>query len=204
GGAGIVYCATRAATESLAAALVEQGIPAHAYHAGRSKRQRDAVHDAFTERDEVVVATNAFGVGVDKPNVRFVFHAQPSASPDAYWQEVGRAARDGEPARAVLFVCPAEFGRLGFRTGAPTLGVDEIERVLEVLEAAAGPVPLPELRAATRLSAARLAAAIARLGEAGAAESLSDGSASFVRQEVKRRAIALQAAAAQEARRSYE
>ena len=203
-GPGIIYCATRAATEAMADALLERGVPAHAYHAGRTKRQRDAVHDAFMERDEVVVATIAFGMGVDKPNVRFVLHAQPSASLDAYWQEIGRAARDGKPARAVLYVCPAEFGRLGFRSGVARLDADEIERVLRALEAVAAPAPVEALKQVTRLTPARLAAAVARLADAGIVECLPDGSTRFTGREASRRAIATEAAAAQEGRRAYE
>ncbi len=102
-GAGIVYCRTRRATDEYADALRERGVRAAAYHAGRSGAERQRVHEAFMDDElDVVVATSAFGMGIDKPDVRFVHHAQVPESPDTYYQEVGRAGRDGEPAQGVL------------------------------------------------------------------------------------------------------
>ena len=102
-GAGIVYCRTRRSAEEYAAALAGVGRSAGVYHAGLSKKERAATHEAFLAGDlQVVVATSAFGMGIDKPDIRFVVHAQVPESPDTYYQEVGRAGRDGEPASAVL------------------------------------------------------------------------------------------------------
>ncbi|SAK66003.1 ATP-dependent DNA helicase RecQ [Caballeronia catudaia] len=102
-GSGIVYCATVAECEALYAALVDGGVEAERYHGKLSSGARSASQDAFmADRARVMVATNAFGMGIDKPDIRFVIHAQMPGSLDAYYQEAGRAGRDGEPARCTL------------------------------------------------------------------------------------------------------
>jgi ATP-dependent DNA helicase RecQ len=112
GESGIVYAATRKGTEQIAEALERQGISALAYHAGLDADDRAARQRRFLLEDGLVMcATVAFGMGVDKPDVRFVFHADPPKTIEAYWQEVGRAGRDGEPAEGVALFGPADLRR---------------------------------------------------------------------------------------------
>ena len=100
---GIVYCATRKTTEALADTLNQMGHPAVAYHGGMSPDAREAAQrDFITDKVPVVVATNALGMGIDKSNVRYVIHHNLPESIEAYYQEAGRAGRDGEPSRCTL------------------------------------------------------------------------------------------------------
>lgn len=112
GQSGIVYAATRKGTEQLAEALEKQGIAALAYHAGLESDDRAERQRRFLLEDGLVMcATVAFGMGVDKPDVRFVIHADPPKTLEAYWQEVGRAGRDGEPAEGYALFGPADLRR---------------------------------------------------------------------------------------------
>jgi ATP-dependent DNA helicase RecQ len=112
GDCGVVYCLTRRASASLAAWLQRQGVPARAYHAGMEDSERAEVQEGFvTGEVRVIVATVAFGMGIDKSDVRFVVHQDLPGSVEAYAQEIGRAGRDGQPSDCVLFYSWADVKR---------------------------------------------------------------------------------------------
>ena len=129
GSSGIVYCLSRAKVEETAEWLNGQGIRALPYHAGMERAERDAHQDAFLkEEDLCLVATVAFGMGIDKPNVRYVAHLDLPGSVEAYYQETGRAGRDGLPSDAWMAYGMADVIQRGRMIDGSTAG-DEVKRV---------------------------------------------------------------------------
>ncbi|MDQ4099668.1 MAG: ATP-dependent DNA helicase, partial [Chloroflexota bacterium] len=174
---GIVYAATRRHVEEITVALAQRGVNAAAYHAGMNAGERERTQDAFMSGEiDVIVATSAFGMGIDKPDVRFVFHADIPGSLDNYYQEIGRAGRDGEPAKAVLFYDPADMGRQRFMTGTGTVTADETDSVLRSVRARQRIDPVA-LRDQLGLSDTRLTRILTRLEQLDAAELDADGMA---------------------------
>src|SRR4051794_39990026 len=136
-GPGIVYSATRKGTEEIAERLTDRGLRVRAYHAGLRKAEREDTQRAWMDDElDVVVATTAFGMGIDKPDTRFVIHAEPADSLDSYYQEIGRAGRDGKPALAVLVYRQEDLGlRRFFAAGTPA--EEELQQVAGLVAAAA-------------------------------------------------------------------
>ncbi len=184
----------------------ERGVDARHYHGGMTPKRRDEAQRAFMDGDfGVIVATTAFGMGVDKPNVRWVFHYEIADSVDSYYQEVGRAGRDGKPARALLFYRPEDLGLRRFFAGGGLVDADEIGAVAEALRDRRGPVKAGELQDGTGLSQSKLTTAVSRLEDVGAVEVLATGA---VRATSKARgdvgAVVEQAAEAQRDREEFD
>ena len=172
-GQGIVYAPTRRATEELANRLTEAGYPARAYHGGMAAGERTRLHgDFLDDRVPVMVATSAFGMGIDKPDIRWVVHVALPDSPDSYLQEIGRAGRDGEPAQVVLLYRPEDVAlQRYFAGGAP----DTAELTALAATLREGSASRTALEKRTGLGARKLPQLLSLLERVGAAETVHRG-----------------------------
>jgi ATP-dependent DNA helicase RecQ len=144
-GRGILYVASRKDADAFAAELSELGLRAAAYHAGMRSADRERVQRQFmADEIDVVAATSAFGMGIDKPDIRFVAHASVPDSLDSYYQQIGRAGRDGQPAQAVLFYRPEDLHLQRFLT-AHRAPEQVLTAVAGDLRGRPGPVPASTL-----------------------------------------------------------
>jgi len=194
---GIVYAATHKHAEILAKELRDRGVEAVFYHGGLKAKDRDEIQDQFMNGHvPVIVATNAFGMGVDKPDIRFVFHADVSDSVDAYYQEIGRAGRDGEPAEAVLFYRPGDISAQRYKTGAGRVNTADLQAVTDILVSKEQSASPRELSHDTGLSQRKVINIVHKLEEVGAAAKLTSGKVKLV--EKKSPAQMIEAASEQQ------
>ncbi|AOW95210.1 recombinase RecQ [Rhodococcus sp. WMMA185] len=175
-GTGLLYVSTRAATLQYARWIADAGLRTAAYHGGMRGADRTHVHDGFREnRFDVVVATSAFGLGIDKPDVRFVLHESVPDSLDDYYQQIGRAGRDGADALALLFYRPEDLAlRTFFASSHPQY--DAMRRIYRALPTE--PISLRELRFRTGLRSRTVTNAVNLLARAGVIDDGDSGIAS--------------------------
>ena len=167
-GPGLIYVPTHRDADTYSAELTSAGIRAEPYHAGHTVKQRRQTQESFMAgKIDVVVATTAFGLGIDKANVRYVLHTSPSDSLDSYYQEIGRAGRDGLRADVELHYRPADLGLRAFfahRSSHPA----ELDRLFTRLVGASAPITVVELADELVESAQSVTRQVNLLREAGA------------------------------------
>jgi ATP-dependent DNA helicase RecQ len=164
----LVYALTQARCEALAERLRLDAFRAAPYHAGLSAASRADVQDRFfSGRLDVVVATSAFGMGIDKPDIRTVVHAGVPASIDDYYQEIGRAGRDGQPAVAVLVHDPRTIRIPRLLAARTHLGEATLHRVVDAIENVCGPIAVTDLVTAADVPAHAVDRVVNELGELG-------------------------------------
>ncbi|HEY4085676.1 MAG TPA: ATP-dependent DNA helicase RecQ [Bryobacteraceae bacterium] len=172
---GIIYTGTRKAAEQIMQGLAAEGMNALFYHGGLKARDRHAIQERFMAGEaDVMVATNAFGMGIDKPDIRFVYHYDAPDSLDSYYQEIGRAARDGENADAVLFYRKEDIGAQGFKLGG-RLDTSLLDRLIGRVMKAAEPIGVEDLATSLGLTQRKLIGALQHLQDAGAIDMRPDG-----------------------------
>ena len=173
---GIIYVATHHHAELIAEELRDRGVDALAYHGGMKTKDRDQIQNRFMNDDvPVIVATNAFGMGVDKADIRFVYHADVSESVDAYYQEIGRAGRDSMPAEAVLFYRSHDISAQRYKTGAGKVDARQLESVANVLIGPDGPRTSEHLSRETGIPPRKLTNILHKFEETGATRKLASG-----------------------------
>ncbi|WP_410574297.1 RecQ family ATP-dependent DNA helicase [Amycolatopsis sp. cmx-4-61] len=172
---GLVYVTSRKDAETYAGELAAEGVRVAAYHAGMKAADRERVHEEFLAGElDAVVATSAFGMGIDKADLRFVLHAAAPESLDTYYQQIGRAGRDGEPAEITLYHRPRDLGRQKFLTAAkaPEQALAEVATTLAEHDA---PLKPAELGKEVAVSAAQRTRAVNLLERTGTVGVTADG-----------------------------